>query len=151
SGTLPAGLTFSGSGVLSGTPTQVGTFPIIIQVTDAAGTRASSSYSLQIVSGLAIATPPILPVATSGVSYTFALQPAGGLSPYSWIVTAGSLPGGLTFSGQGQISGAATSTGDFTFTAQVTDGNSNTAQKAFTISVAGALSITSAALPPGVT
>src|SRR5439155_21017292 len=93
SGTLPAGVTFSGTGVLSGTPTQVGAFPIAVQVTDSSGTSASANYSLQVVSGLAIATPPVLPAATSGVPYNFALQPAGGSPPYSWTVTAGALPG----------------------------------------------------------
>jgi hypothetical protein len=151
SGTLPAGLALSTAGVLSGTPTQVGNFPITVQVTDAASTKAAANYSVQVVSGLAIATPPILPAATSGVPYTFTLQTAGGSAPYSWVVTAGSIPGGFNFSGGGQISGTATSTGDFTFTVQVTDGNSNTSQKQFTITVKGSLSITSTALPAGVT
>ena len=150
-GALPAGLTFSTAGVLSGTPTQVGTFPITVQVTDASGLKATGSYSVQVVSGLAIATAPVLPPATAFVPYSYALQTAGGSPPYSWVVTAGSLPAGLTFSGSGQITGSPTSTGDFSFTAQVTDGVSRTAQKDFTLSVKGPLSITSAALPSGVT
>src|SRR5207302_2820537 len=35
SGTLPTGLSFSSAGVLSGTPTQTGPFPITVKVTDA--------------------------------------------------------------------------------------------------------------------
>jgi len=150
-GTLPAGLTFSTAGVLSGTPTQVGTFPITVQVTDASSVKATGNYSVQVVSGLAIATAPVLPAATAFVPYTYALQTGGGSPPYLWVVTAGSLPAGLTFSGSGEITGSPTSTGDFTFTAQVTDGVSRTAQKEFTLSVKGPLSITSAALPSGVT
>ena len=152
SGILPAGLSLAATtGVLSGTPTQVGAFPITVQVTDSALSHASGSYSLQVVSGLAIATPPVLPGATVGASYSTALQAAGGSSPYQWIVTAGSLPGGLNFSGTGQISGAATSSGAFTFTAQVTDANSNRATKQFTLAVAGGISVTSASLPAGAT
>ena len=152
SGTLPAGLSLAAAtGVLSGTPTQVGAFSITIQVTDSAGSQASGNYSLQVVSGLTVATPPVLPSATVGASYSTTLQASGGLSPYQWAVTAGSLPGGLNFSGAGQISGTATSSGSFTFTAQVTDANSNRATKQFTLAVAAGISVTSTSLPAGAT
>jgi hypothetical protein len=155
SGTLPAGLSLAAAtGVLSGTPTQVGAFPITVQVTDSAPSapsQASGSYSLQVVSGLAVSTPPVLPSATIGAPYSTTLQAAGGSSPYQWAVTAGSLPGGLNFSGAGQIGGTPTSSGSFTFTAQVTDANSNLATKQFTLAVAGAISVTSASLPAGAT
>ena len=151
SGTLPAGLTFSASGTLSGTPTQVGTFPFSVKVTDKAGSQASGSYSVVIASGLAIATPPVLPAAEAGVAYGQTLQPVGGSPPYQWVVSAGSLPGGLSFSGGGLISGIPAASGTFTFTAQVTDGNSNQATKQFTLPVNGALSISSTTLPAGST
>jgi hypothetical protein len=151
SGTLPAGLSLSPAGVLSGTPTQVGTFPVTVEVTDGNITKVDGSFTLQVVSGLAIATPPVLPGATTGLPYTTTLLPAGGSAPYQWTVTTGSLPGGLSFNPAGQISGTAASTGTFQFTAQVTDANSNRAQKSFTLVVAGTLSITSAALPGGAT
>jgi hypothetical protein len=150
-GTLPAGLGLSAAGVLSGTPTQVGTFSLTIQVADADSTKVSGSFSLQVVSGLGIATPPVLPPATKDLPYSTTLLPAGGSAPYQWTVTTGALPGGLTFSAAGQISGTASSTGSFQFTAQVTDGNSNHAEKQFTLVVAGTLSITSTALPAGAT
>ncbi len=151
SGALPAGLTFSAGGSLGGTPTQVGTFPIAVGVADSAGSKASASYSLVVVSGLAIATAPMLPSASSGVPYSVTLQPAGGAAPYSWVVTAGALPGGINFGSDGLISGTPLSTGNFSFTAQVTDGASHTAQKSFTLAVAGALSITATTLPSGAT
>ena len=150
-GTLPAGLNFSATGRLTGTPTQVGSFPITVQVTDATSAKASAEYVVQIVSGLAIATPPVLPAATSGVPYSFTLQPAGGTPPYQWIVTSGSIPSGLTFTSAGLIGGTPTSSGTFNFSVSLTDGNSNTAQKAFTLTVAGPLSIASTTLPPGFT
>src|SRR5262249_46780921 len=76
-------------------------------------------------------------------------QPAGGSAPYTWTISDGSLPGGLTFSSSGQISGTATSSGTFGFTVQVTDANSNKASKQMSLTVAGTLSITSTALPAG--
>ena len=49
SGTLPAGLTLSAAGVLSGTPTQSGTFPITVTATDANGcTGNGATYTLTI-------------------------------------------------------------------------------------------------------
>ena len=45
-GTLPAGLSFS-AGVLSGTPTQVGTFPISVQVTDAGGSYLGADVAAE--------------------------------------------------------------------------------------------------------
>ena len=148
-GPLPTGLTLSASGTLAGTPTQVGNFPITVQVTDGSSATATASFTVQVVSGLAIATPPVLPPATVGLPYTTTLQAVGGSSPFSWVVTAGSLPAGINFNGQGQISGTATASGDFSFTVQVTDGNSHTAQKQFALSVKGSLAITSSTLPAG--
>lgn len=47
-GTLPAGLTFSSAGVLSGTATQTGSFPITIKATDANGCAGTRDYTLVI-------------------------------------------------------------------------------------------------------
>jgi parallel beta-helix repeat protein len=47
-GPLPQGLTLSPSGILSGTPTQSGTFNIVVTGTDAAGCSASQAYTLTI-------------------------------------------------------------------------------------------------------
>ncbi len=149
SGSLPTGLTLSSSGSLTGTPSQVGVFQITIGVSDSKGANATAPYSLTIVSGLAIATAPTLPIASSGTPYSFTLQPAGGSAPYSWVITSGALPNGLNFGSGGQISGTPLSTGNFTFTVHVTDGASNTAQKDFSLTVAGPLSIAAAALPAG--
>ncbi|MEP7155216.1 MAG: Ig domain-containing protein [Betaproteobacteria bacterium] len=50
-GTLPTGLTLSTSGVLSGTPTQSGTFPITVTATNFAGTATTPSVSIVVASG----------------------------------------------------------------------------------------------------
>jgi len=149
SGILPTGLSLNpGNGAISGTPTQVGSFSFSVQVKDATGTAATANFNLSISSGVTIATPPSLPPATIGVAYSFTLQPAGGSYPYVWTVTAGSLPAGLTFNSAGLIAGTPTASGNFTFTVQVTDGNSNRATKNFTLTVAQSLSIPTAPLMP---
>jgi pectate lyase len=49
SGTLPAGLTFNtATGILSGTPTETGDFPITVTVTDANGCPGSRGYTLTV-------------------------------------------------------------------------------------------------------
>jgi hypothetical protein len=50
----------------------------------------------------------------------------GGLQPYVWSVSSGSLPLGLTMSNDGVISGTPTTTGTFNFTVQVVDSQSPT-------------------------
>jgi hypothetical protein len=54
-------------------------------------------------------TTTSLPAATVGQTYTATLAAEGGTSPYTWSVTAGSLPAGLTLnSSTGVISGTPT-------------------------------------------
>lgn len=45
----------------------------------------------------------------------------GGTPPYQWTVGAGALPGGLTMSSDGTVSGTPTAAGSFTFTVHVAD------------------------------
>ena len=71
------------------------------------------------------------------------LAATGGTPPYLWNITAGGLPAGLSFdAGTAKISGVPTLGGSFTFTAQVSDNNSVTASKQFTLAVTSNLTIT---------
>ena len=63
------------------------------------------------------------------------LQAIGGTAPYTWSVTSGSLPAGLSLSSAGVISGTPTTPGSSTFTVQVTDSLSATATKSLTITI----------------
>lgn len=77
-----------------------------------------------------------LPSGITGSYYDQSLSATGGKTPYTWSLSAGVLPGGLTLnSATGLISGAPAASGTFTFTAQVSDGNSNIDLKTFSISV----------------
>ena len=59
------------------------------------------------------------------------LAGSGGTTPYSWSISAGALPGGLTLGAKtGTISGTPTASGTFSFTAEVTDSTAPTAQTA---------------------
>ncbi|WP_158547864.1 discoidin domain-containing protein [Dyadobacter luteus] len=65
----------------------------------------------------------------SGKNSYFQLKATGGASPYTWSVTSGSLPGGLSLTTDGKIQGTPTTEGDFTFTAQVKDASNVTVSK----------------------
>jgi hypothetical protein len=155
SGTLPPGLTLTpATGVISGTPTTTGSYPITVQVTDSELTPATATGAFTITID---PTPPLqvtttsLPAATQGIFYKSTLAASGGVSPYSWSLTAGPLPAGLTLSGSGVVSGTPSgSSGSFPVTVQVTDTLMNTATSALTVIVnSGALVITTPALPTG--
>lgn len=71
------------------------------------------------------------------VAYTGTVQAVGGAPPYTWSVSSGSLPDGLTMSASGVISVTPTAKGDFTFTVKVTDsaGTPNTDTQNLTIHI----------------
>jgi hypothetical protein len=67
------------------------------------------------------------------------LAASGGTSPYTWSITVGSLPAGLTLQGStGVIGGIPTTAGTYNFTAQVTDSLAGTSSKSLSITVAAA-------------
>ncbi len=132
SGSLPAGLALSAAGVISGTPAASGTFDFGIAVTDSASPYPNvtiSSLTLQIAPALAVTTTS-LPSATVGSPYSRSLGASGGTPPYSWAITSGSLPAGLSLSSSGLISGTPTTYAVSSFTVQVTDSTTPTHETA---------------------
>ena len=119
-GTLPAGLSLDrATGVVSGTPSAPGTSSFTVNVNDGIGT-ASKPMSTTINAQLTIVTA-LLPNGTQSNSYSQTLAAAGGSGIYTWSITGGALPTGLSLTGN-TISGTATANGEFSFTIQVTDG-----------------------------
>jgi len=146
SGTLPPGLALTtSSGAVKGTPTSAGTFSFTIQVSDSSAPSQTAQKSFSVVvnpkNGLVISTNS-LPNGTTGMAYSDNLEASGGITPYVWTITAGSLPPGLSLSREGNISGTPTGSGQSSFTVQVTD-SSSPAQKALS-----SLSITVGNTPP---
>jgi hypothetical protein len=106
---LPAGLSLSAAGVLSGTPTSAGAANIFILVTDStSGTpnTATFTYTVNIASSVSIGTAA-LPSGTQTVTYpALAMQALGGTPPFTWAATG--LPLGMTLSSSGMLSGVPT-------------------------------------------
>lgn len=119
---LPAGIALgSTTGILSGTPTAAGTFNFTVEVTDAQGDSVSVPLSLLIRLPLPVVTTTILPQAAIGRPYTTTLAATGAQPPYTWTLTGGSLPAGMTLSSAGVISGTPTASGAALFSVQVAD------------------------------
>ena len=79
--------------------------------------------------------PASLPSGTGGAAFNRTLTASGGTSPYSFAVTAGSLPAGLALSSTGVLSGKATSAGTFNFTVTVTDGSGFKVTKSYSLTI----------------
>ncbi|MDE3197432.1 MAG: DVUA0089 family protein, partial [Acidobacteriota bacterium] len=121
-GALPDGLTVSGSGTISGTPTSAGTFSFTAQATDSSGGHAAGPESITIdPRPLTISAMPDLPNGIVGSDY-FAqiVAPSGGVAPYTFAITSGSLPSGLSMS-NGQIGGTPTAPGTASFSITASD------------------------------
>ena len=150
SGSLPSGVTLSGAGVLSGTPTVTGTFNFTAKVTDGNGCTGTLAYTLVIACPTITISPATLPNGTAGVAYSQSLSQTGGLGTITYSILSGSLPSGVTLSGAGVLSGTPTVTGTFNFTAKVTDGNGCTGTLAYTLVIAcPTITISPATLPGG--
>ena len=127
SGALPTGLALSPGGIVSGTPTAAGAFAFTVNVTDANGQIGTASLTLNVGNSAITVTPATLPGGTQGVAYSQQLTAAGGIAPYSFAVSSGALPAGLTINATtGVIAGTPTGSGDATFAITVTDSTGGT-------------------------
>jgi large repetitive protein len=151
-GALPAGLTLSTAGALTGSPTVVGPFSFSVKATDTNNCSVTQAYTLQVACPSITVNPATIPNPTSGVAYSQNITQTGGIGSVSFAISAGALPAGLTLSTAGLLSGTPTVTGPFGFTVRATDANGCTGTQAYSITIAcGTLALNPAAgaLPGG--
>jgi hypothetical protein len=138
-GALPTGMMlktiYSGltsSGVLSGTPTQSGTFPIVITADNGVGTATTQAFTLTVQ-----AAPTITSVNhytfTQGTPPSFSVTATG--SPAPTFSDPGSLDGLSLNATTGSLTGAPTTTGVFTSIITASNGVGSPATQAFTLTV----------------
>src|SRR5262249_22155489 len=126
----------STAGVLSGTPVQAGTFNFTVTATDTNGCPGSQAYTLVIGNCPAITiTPSTLPSGTVGTAYNQTLTATGGTPNYSFSLSAGALPAGLTLSATGMLAGTPGAAGSFNFTVRATDQNGCFGERAYTLTL----------------
>jgi len=136
-GALPGGLTAQPDGALAGTPTASGSFPFTVAVTDQAPQTASGSFDLTVAAAVAVTTSS-LPAMTRQKPYSATLAASAGIAPFTWSISSGSLPAGLTLNGAtGVISGTPTrKAAAATATFRVQDALGATASRTLTIAIA---------------
>lgn len=149
-GALPQGLTLNpGTGAISGnvSSTATGSFPITVAAKDSASPPNTATTALTIT----ISPPPApafviataqLPNGSIGTPYDQVLTASGGnaATPFTWIVSSGALPPGLSLNKTGEITGSPTFTqgqpASFTFSVVATDSSAppqSTPPKQFTL------------------
>ena len=121
-GTLPAGLTLSTAGLLSGTPTSSATASFTVTATGANTCAGSQAYTFTPTCPSLTVTLPT-PQAAVGTAYSRTLTATGSTAPYTYTYTlnSGTLPPWATLSSAGVLSGTPTTTTSYTFTIKATD------------------------------
>lgn len=133
SGALPAGLTLSSNGLISGSPTVAANVSIVVKGTDADGNIALSNAFNVVISASAtlisftgtiasIAGTRNLPLPSVDITGYF----WGSLTPFTYAIAQGSLPSGLSFS-NGILSGTPSVIGTFPIKVKGIDSGSNEA------------------------
>lgn len=144
-GDAPPGLTIEAEGnpvALAGTPTANGSYTFQIEVEDSAGIRVRRTFFVEITR----APPPVrittlnLPGGEVNTPYSATLSGVNGSgSGYTWQISQGALPAGLTLAAMGTpdttISGTPTQSGDFAFTVEIRDDAGRVHEADFTINV----------------
>jgi uncharacterized repeat protein (TIGR03803 family) len=145
----------STTGLLTGSVTITPTYPGAYTYGLTCGGSESGTTTITIggAAALTILTPPTLPTAYTNAPYSQAIAVSGGVQPYTFSVSTGSLPAGLSLNAStGVISGTPVTTGISTFTIKVTDSNASgaaTATANFDLTVLQKLALTNTALPDG--
>lgn len=138
-GSLPAGITLSSGGILSGTPTIPGNYSFTIQVDDDNALIDIQAFTIVVQAINPTITTTGLSGAITGIFYSSTINAVGGTTPYvNWDILSGSLPPGLTLISNptnAVISGTPTSTGNFPFTIRVTDSLSGIDTQALSINI----------------
>ncbi|MFN0109328.1 MAG: putative Ig domain-containing protein, partial [Blastocatellia bacterium] len=122
----------SGTQITATVPAGTVTGPITISKANCADVQTASF----VICNPITINPATLPAGAVGVVYNQMLTASGGTAAYSFAVTAGTLPSGLTLSTGGTISGSPIVTGTFNFTVTATDANGCTGTRAYSLAVA---------------
>lgn len=135
-GALPAGLTLSANGTISGTPSVAGASSVTVRAQDAVGVSATRVLQLTVAQAPVplTVTTTALPTAYRDTSYSASLTATGGTAPYTWRLTSGWLPTGLRLTAAGVVAGRPRVAQTRRFTVRCTDG-AHSASHTYTIVV----------------
>jgi hypothetical protein len=149
SGMLPGGLSLNPTtGEISGTPSAGGSFDFVVRATDDLGCSGTQAYAIFICGSITM-TPASLPNGTVGTYYVQVIAASGGTSPYTYALTSGSLPAGLSLSTTGSIHGVPTTPQAVTFDVTATDSKACSGTKSYLMAICGSIMISPGSLPSG--
>jgi uncharacterized repeat protein (TIGR01451 family) len=150
---LPPGLNMAAAtGAITGTPTATSSATTYtVTVTDANSLTATATFSLTVMGPTIALAPTTLPTPVIGAAYNQTLTASGGSTPYSYAISVGALPPGLSLSAAGALTGTPTGVGTFGFTVTATDANGFTGNQAYSFTIAvPTIALAPAALPGAV-
>ena len=145
SGALPAGVTLSTGGVLSGTPTTEGSYGFVVRAQNGSPV-ATKEFTISVRQPLAVTSPftgAARPGAEVGLRFGKTARATGGSGTYTWSVSSGALPTGLALNtATGSIAGVPRASGTFTFGLTSSDTEGRVATVNAALNVAPRLAVT---------
>jgi hypothetical protein len=157
-GDIPPGLALAADGLLSGTPTTPGSFSFWVNLSDEnppsrEWCRPGSSqrqFTVTVVAAELAVTTRRLPEGKVGKPFSFRLQVSGGVAPFRWRITDGSLPTGLALApSTGAVRGRPRQGGRFRLGVEAVD-RLGTPAAATVLLVVTKMEVTTRTLPRGV-
>lgn len=139
-GSLPAGLVLNTTtGVVTGTPSEAVTGrSVTISMTDANGLTDTQNHTYTIAEAPTVTPTTLAITGEEGTAITPTSVSASGFTePYSWAVSSGALPPGLSLdTATGTVSGTPTQAGTFTAEITLTDDNGRTGTQTHSYDIA---------------
>jgi len=125
-GVFPSGIGLDATGKVSGTPAIYGNYGLSVQVQDSSAPvqTATTIVGLKIIQKMKFVTTGQLIDANRNIPYYFPVFVYGGVTPFTFTLNGGSIPPGMQFSADGQLTGITTEEGTFHFSVKVTDSGS---------------------------
>jgi hypothetical protein len=150
-GALPPGITFSTSGVLSGTPTSEGSWQFVVRAQKGSPSD-TETYTLTVRQPVSVKSPLASvqrPSSEVGIRFGKTFTATGGSGTYTWALVSGALPPGVALdAARGTISGTPGRAGSFAFALTATDSEGRVANASAALTVARRLAIRTLGLKP---
>ncbi|MDR3005883.1 MAG: tandem-95 repeat protein [Acidovorax sp.] len=100
------------------------------------GSSAAAAVTMTVIAPVLSITPWSLEAGTVNTAYSQTLAAGLGTAPYRYALSAGTLPGGLSLSEAGVLSGTPMASGSFSFTVHATDSYGATGTRSYTLDIA---------------